>query len=191
MTIVSGVGITVTGHYIPFMVFGTILGTVGVGLTYTLDVGSPSSHWIGYQALSGIGLGLGIQIPIIVAQAIVPTVDVSSITAIMIFFQTISGAIFVSVGQAVFANKLVETVPKFVQGADPMLVVSTGATELRKVFDATQLPGIIRSYMAGLKDAYALGIALAGMAVIVSVTTAVMDWRRLSQSQKAAATGAA
>ena len=53
MTIVSGVGITVTGIYLPFMLIGTILGTVGVGLLYTLDVGSPSSHWIGYQAIAG------------------------------------------------------------------------------------------------------------------------------------------
>jgi hypothetical protein len=53
MTIVSGVGITVTGLYLPFMLIGTILGTVGVGLLYTLDISSPSSHWIGYQALAG------------------------------------------------------------------------------------------------------------------------------------------
>lgn len=54
MTIVSGIGITVTGYYLPFMLIGTIFGTVGVGLLYTLGVNSPSSHWIGYQALAGM-----------------------------------------------------------------------------------------------------------------------------------------
>jgi MFS transporter, DHA2 family, glioxin efflux transporter len=191
MTIVSGVGITITGHYIPFTLVGTALGTVGVGLLYTLDIGSPSSQWIGYQALAGIGLGLGIQIPIIVSQAISAPEDISSVTAIMIFFQTISGAIFVSVGQSVFANKLIQTVPRLVPGVNPGLVVATGATELRKVFNAQELPGIIASYMAGLKDAYALGIALAGCAFVVSAVTLAIDYRVLKMEEKEKVSGAA
>lgn len=135
-------------------------------------------------SFAGIGVGLGIQVPIIVSQAISLSQDISSITAIMIFFQTISGAIFVSVGQSVFANKLIQTVPKLVPGVDPGLVVATGATELRKVFTSSELPGIIASYMAGLKDAYALGIALAGIAVIVSAVATVIDWRRLGEHEK-------
>jgi hypothetical protein len=142
-------------------------------------------------SFSGIGVGLGIQIPIIVSQAISLPQDISSITAIMIFFQTISGAIFVSVGQSVFANKLIQTVPQLVPGVDPGLVVATGATELRKVFTSSELPGIIASYMAGLKDAYALGIALAGIAVIVSAVATVIDWRRLGEHEKKQMGGAA
>ncbi|RDI87335.1 hypothetical protein Vi05172_g2832 [Venturia inaequalis] len=191
MTIVSGVGITVTGYYLPYMLVGTVCGAIGSGLLYTLGVNSPSSQWIGYQALAGIGVGLGIQVPIIVSQAVSLPQDISSITAIMIFFQTISGAIFVSVGQSLFANKLIQTVPLVVPGVDPKLVVATGATELRKVFDASQLPGIIASYMAGLKDAYALGIALAGVAVVVSVVAIVIDWRRLGEHEKKQMGGAA
>lgn len=142
-------------------------------------------------SFAGIGVGLGIQVPIIVSQAISLSQDISSITAIMIFFQTISGAIFVSVGQSVFANKLIQTVPKLVPGVDPGLVVATGATELRKVFTSSELPGIIASYMAGLKDAYALGIALAGIAVIVSAVATVIDWRRLGEHEKKQMGGAA
>jgi hypothetical protein len=109
----------------------------------------------------------------------------------MIFFQTISGAIFVSVGQSVFANKLIQTVPQLVPGVDPNLVVATGATELRKVFTSSELPGVVASYMAGLKDAYALGIALAGCAVIVSAIATVIDWRRLGEHEKKQMGGAA
>jgi hypothetical protein len=184
LTIVSGIGITLTGLYVPFLVLGSCAGTVGAGLLYTLKLGSPSSHWIGYQALTGIGFGLAIQIPIIVAQAIVEPADISSITAIMIFFQTISGAIFVSAGQSLFTNKLISTVAELVPDVPSALVVATGATELRRVFTPQQLPGIIASFMAGLKNTYALGIALSGMAVLVAVLTAVIDRRRLYQTGK-------
>ena len=179
-----------TGHYLPFAVVGAALGSIGAGLMHTLDVGSTASHWIGYQALAGIGFGLGLQIPVIVAQAVVDPSDISSVTAIMIFFQTLAGAIFVSIGQSLFANKLSETVQKLVPGLDPHLVVATGATRLRTTFNAEQLPGVIQSFMAGLKDAYALGIALASVATIIAILAVIFDRRRIHQ-QAGAASGAA
>lgn len=53
-----------------------------MGFVYTLDIGSPSSKWIGYQALAGIGIGLGFQVPIIANQAFVDMSEISSITAV-------------------------------------------------------------------------------------------------------------
>ena len=184
MTIVSGIAITVTGHYIPLLVLGSALSTIGSGLMYTLTIGSPSSHWIGYQALGGIGVGLGIQIAIIVSQGSVAKADISSITAIMIFFQTIAGAVFVSSAQSLFTNKLVQVVPKYAPGLDPRIVVATGATELRRTFSAEDLPGVIRAYMEGLKDAYILGIALGGTAFLVAVLVLLFDRKRLGLEQK-------
>jgi MFS family permease len=191
MTIVSGIIITVTGHYIHLIVLGATLGSIGSGLLYTLDVGSSSSKWIGYQALAGIGMGLGIQIAIIVSQSVVAQADISSITAIMIFFQTISGAIFVSIGQTLFTNQLVKAVPKYVPGLDPATVVATGATRLKDTFSATELPGVIRAYMSGLKDAYILGIALGGCAFVVSILFVLYDRRKLNHEKKAAGAGGA
>ena len=66
----------------PFLLAGSALATIGAGLLYTLDVGSPSSHWIGYQALAGIGIGLSIQVPIIANQSFVKVSEISSITAV-------------------------------------------------------------------------------------------------------------
>ena len=83
-TIISGVLITVFGHYVPLMMASSILSTVGAGLIYTLGVAAPSSHWIGYQALTGMGLGLGFQIPIIVAQSSVAPLDISAVTAVVL-----------------------------------------------------------------------------------------------------------
>lgn len=81
-TIVSGGLITVYGVYVPFLLAGSAIATIGAGLLYTLDIGSPSSHWIGYQALAGIGIGLSIQVPIIANQAFVKVSEISSITAV-------------------------------------------------------------------------------------------------------------
>ena len=84
LTIISGMIISKWKHYVPIMITGSILSTIGTGLLYTLDVGSPSSHWIGYQALAGIGAGLSIQVPIIVSQASVDPIDISATSAMVL-----------------------------------------------------------------------------------------------------------
>ncbi len=44
---------------------------------------------------------------------------------------------------------------------NPALVLVIGATELRHVFSAAEIPGIIAAYMDGLKVTFLLVIALA------------------------------
>lgn len=90
---------------------------------------------------------------------------ISSLTSTVVF-QTVGGAFFVSAGQAGFTNTLLKQVPIYAPNVSPQQVVSTGATELRKVFDEADIPGILRAYMNGLKVSYAIAIAVAGMSVI-------------------------
>ena len=60
--IISGGGLrTVFGRFTPFLISGAIITSIGARLFYTLDMGSPSSRWIGYQVLAGIGLGFCFQ----------------------------------------------------------------------------------------------------------------------------------
>lgn len=183
-TIASGLSISLNGHYIPWMIAGSTLSTIGAGLIFTLDLGSPSGKWIGYQILAGVGSGLSFQIPIIVAQDVAEPSDVSSISAIILFFQTITGAVFISVAQVLFTNKLLQKVGENVPGVDPAMVLITGATELRTEWHGRTLAGILRAYMAGLKDAYTLAIVLGGVAVVISVVTLVFDNRKLGGSSK-------
>ncbi|KAL8740901.1 MAG: hypothetical protein Q9190_006440 [Brigantiaea leucoxantha] len=175
-TVLSGGLITKYGHYVPLMIVSSIIGTIGVGLIYTLDVGSPSSKWIGYQALAGIGLGLGFQIPIIVVQASVEPEDISSASSILLFFQTIGGSFFVAAGQTAFANRLVSSIPRNAPGIDPGQVVATGATQIRSSFPADKVSGIILSYLDGVQVAFAISIALVGFSLVSAL---LAPWRRI------------
>ena len=175
-TVTSGILITIWGHYIPLMIFGSVVASVAAGLTYTLDVHSPSSHWIGYQAMSGIGLGLIFQIPVIVVQSNVKPSDLSSASSMILFFQTIGGAIWISAAQAGFTNQLIKQLPITAPGIDVGLVVVTGATELRKVFNAEQLPGILEAYMEGIRVPFALSIACC---CLTCVLIAIPKWENI------------
>ncbi|MCJ1398201.1 hypothetical protein MMC11_001398 [Xylographa trunciseda] len=185
-SIVSGGLITVFGHYLPLMIASSAFATVGAGLIYTLGVGSPSSHWLGYQVVSGIGLGFGFQIPVIVAQASVEPGDISTVTAIILFFQTIGGSFFVSAGQSAFVNMLVVALVENVPTLNPQTVISAGAGAIQSTFSADVVPGIVASYLTGLHVVFALTIALAGMSLLISF---FMPWQRINAM--AALTGAA
>lgn len=83
-TIVSGATITMTGIATPIVIGGSAVATVGAGLLYTLDIGTGSGKWIGYQILGGLGWGVAFQIPIIVGQAMSSAADMSSTTAVIL-----------------------------------------------------------------------------------------------------------
>jgi hypothetical protein len=78
------------------------------------------------------------------------------------------GAIFVSAGEALFANQLVASLQKHVPNIDPAEVISVGATELRGHFAPDVLPGIIASYMEGLQVAFIMVTVLAGCSALLS-----------------------
>lgn len=174
----SGAYISTTGIAAPIIVVGTAIGTVCTGLLYTLDIDTTEGKWIGYQIIGGVGWGIASQIPIITVQATAPAVDLAEVTAILLFFQTVGGAFMVSAAQAAFVNVLVKVLPHSAPGVDPAIVVNTGATDLRKVFSAEQVPGILIAYMHGLKIAFAIGLASTGVAFIV--ITLFQRWNRLN-----------
>ncbi|KAL9091633.1 MAG: hypothetical protein Q9165_004709 [Trypethelium subeluteriae] len=179
LTIISGGAITATGHYIPSMIIGALISTVGTGLIYTLDVGSGSSQWIGFQAIAGIGIGIAIQVPIIVAQGVVEPTDLSSATAMLLFFQTLAGAVFISVAQTIFSNELVKAVAHNAPSVNAGQVVLTGATDIRSAYPAEVVPAIIQSFMDALKNTYILAIACAGLSAVTAFAIAAFDWRTL------------
>jgi MFS family permease len=82
--IMTGSVITKTGVAIPFMVVGSALATVGSGLLYSLDFGSSTGKWIGYQIIGGFAWGSCFQVPMIAGQGRADMKDLSSITAIIL-----------------------------------------------------------------------------------------------------------
>ncbi|EAW19554.1 MDR family MFS transporter [Aspergillus fischeri NRRL 181] len=166
-TVLSGVLISVTGYPAPFVVGGAAIATVGCGLIYTLDIGTGAGKWIGYQILAGFGNGLGVQVPMIMAQANTDARDMAATTAILMCFQTIGGAFMQAGAQAAFANRLLDELPNTAPDVDPGAVVAAGATELQSF--GSSLAGVRIAYMRGLKVAFAFACASMGVAFFLAL----------------------
>ena len=174
----SGAYISKTGIAAPIIVAGTAIGVVSTGLLYTLGIGTGPGKWIGYQIIGGVGWGIASQIPVITVQATASVADLPEVTAILLFFQTIGGAFMVGAAQSAFVNVMVKVLLHSAPDIDPATVVITGATNLRIVFPADQVPGILIAYMRGLKTAFAIGLASTGVAFVI--ITLFQRWNRLN-----------
>lgn len=82
--IVSGGSTTKTGHTAPLMVVGGVLATIGSGLLYSLDIGTSTGKWIGYQIVGGVGWGLAYQVPINAVHGAVGPSDIATVTAVIV-----------------------------------------------------------------------------------------------------------
>jgi hypothetical protein len=174
VSIISGVGVSIEGHYTPWMIAGSIVMAVGFGLITTFKPDTGSSVWIGYQALAGIGVGLGMQLPLMAVQTVLDIKDVPTGTSVLIFLQTLGGALFVSVGQNVFTNKLLEGLAEYAPGVNPMFVLSVGATAIQSSIPEEFLAGVTLAYNNALVRAFTVATAMAAASFLGAIA---VEWK--------------
>jgi hypothetical protein len=180
ISMTSGVLVTVLGYYTPFMLVSSVLMAIGAGLLTTFETDSGSPKWIGYQFLFGAGVGFGMQQTLVVVQTALPAADVPIGTAIMMFTQTLGGALFISVGQNVFTNQLIKNLGTVVPDLDPKIVLAVGATELKNAIEAKFLPGVLSAYNLALTQTFYVSVAAGALSIIGAV---FVEWKSMKGQQ--------
>lgn len=163
------------------MIAGSVVMSVGFGLITTFKPDTSSAKWIGLQALAGIGVGMGMQQPLMAIQTVLNISDVPTGTAVLIFLQTLGGALFVSVAENVFTNKLVDGVIQNAPGLDPRFVLTTGATNIQSVTPLQYLAGVTRAYNDALVQAFIVATVMAAASIIGSAT---IEWKSVKKGKK-------
>ncbi|RVX66413.1 hypothetical protein B0A52_09643 [Exophiala mesophila] len=168
-SIVVGGSITALGPYVPFTWVGSAIFTVGAGLLYSLEPDSSTATWIGYQLVAGVGAGSCIQIPFIAVQVVLSKKDMPVGNAVAIFFNSLGGAVSISIAQNIFSNTLIKEIPRHTTGVDPWTIVMAGATNVKAVTPPSELAGVLLSYNIAVTTAFILSIACGGIAFVLSL----------------------
>jgi len=186
LSILAGALVTLWGYYAPFMLLGSVLVTVGFALLTTFTPRTPSPVWIGYQILAGAGVGLGLQQPIIAVQTVLDIDDVPTGTAIVVFLQTLGGALFVSVAQNVFANALVRLVAEYVPDIpDPRFVLAVGATGVQRAVPPEWLPGVTLAYNDALVRTFVVCTVVSSLSMVGAL---LVEWKSVKRAGVAVVT---
>ncbi|KAF4984126.1 hypothetical protein FZEAL_619 [Fusarium zealandicum] len=183
----SGAAVTFWGYYTPFMILGSVLMGIGFGMISTLKPDTPTHQWIGYQLMAGIGVGVGLQQPLIAVQVVCEMVDIPTGTAIVVFAQTLGGALCVVIGNTVFTNTLIDKVHAYVPGLDAHTVLVTGATNIRSVIREEWVDGVILAYNDALTTSFWVGAATAAATIVGAVLT---EWKSVRGRSVEMAAGA-
>ncbi|KAF7192489.1 MFS-type efflux pump MFS1 [Pseudocercospora fuligena] len=180
VAIISGIILSKTGEYQPIMIASAIFTTIGSGLIFTLGPSSTTLACIGYQIIVGIGLGLSIQLSIVVCQNVVQAFDLTRANTLALWTQLLGGATVLAVAQSAVSNGLLVALPAHAPAVSPASVILAGPADLRRQLDPDQLQGVTRAYMLGLKNAFGLALGLSCVGVVVALTVIIIDRRKLS-----------
>ncbi|KAM7194175.1 azole resistance protein 1 [Naviculisporaceae sp. PSN 640] len=183
----AGLGVTNTGYYTPFMIFGIALLTGGAFFAGgALTISSPAQIWVSCQLLFGIGAGIGLQQAHTAAQTVLTPADVPIGAVLLIFAHVMGGVVFVPVGQSIFTSELLSGIEKIL--ASPAGKHDSGLGSAKEILDLgangfRQLPGVagnqgvleqmLEAYNSALTRAFLAGGAAAAVALIASLG---MEW---------------
>jgi hypothetical protein len=181
------IGMTIAGqtqqyvNYIPpYAISSAILASIGAGLFLTWTPTASQGVWIGYQALFGLGQGLGWQQPFAIAQAFLQNKDLPVGTTLMSGCKLFGGAIFLSAGSSVFSQHLQKNLAA-IPGVDVVAVISAGATGLKQAVPANLLPQAREAYNSALRQVFVISVILSCLAIIGAV---LVEWKPIKKREK-------
>ncbi|MFF2146171.1 DHA2 family efflux MFS transporter permease subunit [Kitasatospora sp. NPDC058190] len=168
----SGQTVARTGHYRAFPIAGTAVTTVGLLLLSRLDEHSSTAEMSLYFLVFGLGLGLVMQVLVLIVQNSVGYQDLGVATAGATFFRSIGASFGVSVFGTIFAGGLRSRLAEALAGQPlpPGFHVEAITSDPRLI---TRLPAAAR---AGVHHAYADSITRVFLyAVPVAVVAFVLS----------------
>ncbi|KAL9480906.1 hypothetical protein ACSS6W_005692 [Trichoderma asperelloides] len=166
--LVSGALAPKLGPLNPWVYIGCALMAIGIGLYGTFDLSTPSSHWIGYQILPGIGFGLMAQMPVVAVQASLPTSQSPLGVSTATFSQFFGSAIFLAISQAVFSNIFINKLTVDIPGVDLQSLIASGSGAIRKLVPPDDLPVVLGAFNQALVGTFYLSAAASAAAVLIS-----------------------
>jgi MFS family permease len=166
---VIGRVISRTGRYKRWMLLGTVLLTVGLGLMGTLDETTSLVELAVFMALVGLGLGMVMQNLVLVVQNSVAFSQMGSGSALIAFFRSLGGAAGVSALGAVLSARVTSSIADGLAAAGIKGgALSSGTGTLP---DVNTLPGPVRAivehgYGSGVGEIFLVAAPLGIVALI-------------------------
>lgn len=105
-SIASGQAITRTGRYRIYPIVGTLVATCGMFLLATMSVSTPRGLASVWMVVLGLGIGLVMQVMVLVTQNSVAMGDLGVATSTVSFFRSVGGVVGVAVFGALFTSRL-------------------------------------------------------------------------------------
>ena len=155
-SIVSGNAITKTGKYKIFPILGTLLTGIAMVLLTTLSASTPIWLICVFLFIFGTGLGLIMQVVVLVVQNAVPAVQIGTATSTNNYFREVGAALGTAVFGTIFTTRLTANLTDVFASAGASGSEAANQTSTLDPQTLNQLPDAVRD---GVVTAYADALA--------------------------------
>lgn len=166
----SGVLVSRTGRYKIFPVAGTAVMVVGFVLLSQMDATTPMLQQSAYLFILGTGIGMCMQVLILIVQSTATFSDLGVATSGVTFFRTIGSSFGAAIFGSLFANFLDARIVTALAGGGAPREAAQSPQVLHRLPDAVAAP-IVEAYSdsLGLVFLYAAPVALLGFLVALTL----------------------
>jgi MFS family permease len=169
--ITSGRIVTRTGRYKVFPIMGT--GVLSIGLLSLTHLGPHTAYGevAVFMFITGLGVGLVMQVLVVAVQNAVPYSALGVATATSTFFRTIGGAFGVAVLGAVFASRLISQLKLHATSAELKLVSGSSVTANPAQIDhlpTAQRAFVIAAFSHSVESAFLVAVPFAALGFVLS-----------------------
>ncbi|MCF3131373.1 MDR family MFS transporter [Streptomyces olivochromogenes] len=164
----SGQIVSRTGRWKVFPVTGTAVTTLGLLLLHRLDEHSSTAEMSVYFFVFGLGLGLVMQVLVLIVQNAVSYEDLGVATSGATFFRSIGASFGVAIFGSVFAGRLADKLADAFRGVSLPAGVSADALKADPrgigALPPSLRPAALHAFASAITDVflYAAPVALAG-----------------------------
>jgi len=155
-SIVSGMAITKTGKYKLYPILGTIITGIAMVCMTTLAASTPIWLICVYLFIFGAGLGLIMQVVVLVVQNAVPAAQIGTATSTNNYFREVGAALGTAVFGTLFTTRLSENLKDVFTQAGASPADAAGATATLSPEALNKLPEAVHT---GVVNAYADALA--------------------------------
>jgi MFS family permease len=179
---ISGITITITGHYRWATWFGWTLGTIGAGLLCILKVDTSVPGWVFLNLVGGLGLGILFPALTFAVQASSSDEHLAMAVAMSSFFRSLGQAVGVAIGGVIFQNRMRANLLGYPELAPMADTYSRDAASLVQVLkampDGLEKTDLKVAYTDSLRIVWAICCAISGVALLLSLLTERYDLNR-------------
>jgi hypothetical protein len=157
-----------TGRYRVFPIMGTALAAVGLALLATVDPATPTPVLLGFLLLIGLGIGLTMQVMMLVAQNGVPRADLGTATSAVTFLRQIGASAGVAVVGAMITLRFTAGLPQAVVERLPGGAAGLSADHIRAL-PADLQAAVAAAYGAAVPPVFGYVAPLLGIAFLLAL----------------------
>lgn len=168
----TGTFIQMTGVYLPIMYVAQGMLILGAGLFISLEYGEGLAKLVVFEIITGVGVGMNMEPPLLAALAAATELDTAAVTATMGFLRSIATAIAIVLGGVIFQNRMDVEGGELLRSLDPKVADDfSGRNALASVELIAGLPtgqqtAVRMAYFRSLRAVWVMYVVVGGISLL-------------------------